>query len=164
MVNIRCATTEDLISIQDINTWCLPESYRFDYILNHFMRWPNLCLVAEDFDGKIVGYVIGKICETVIPIAGHIVSIAVRQSYRLCGIATQLLRIVHCAMLECYGARSCSLHVRCDNKVAQHLYAAVLGYRIEYRKYSYYGWRSDAYYMKRRMGPPLIETMCCTCT
>ena len=39
----------------------LPENYTFRYYLYHGVCWPQLLQVAEDDDGKIVGYVMAKL-------------------------------------------------------------------------------------------------------
>ena len=51
---------EDLTSLQNTNLWCLPENYSFKYYYYHILYWPHLSFVAE-YDGKIVGYVMGKL-------------------------------------------------------------------------------------------------------
>lgn len=89
MVNIRQATARDLIDMQTTNLWCLPENYqvihgrrekrddtrtrltltllvsfvvslKMKYYFYHLLSWPQLLWVAEDFDGRIVGYVLSK--------------------------------------------------------------------------------------------------------
>lgn len=39
----------------------LPENYSFMYYLYHMMSWPHLLMVAEDDNGKIVGYCMAKL-------------------------------------------------------------------------------------------------------
>ena len=58
MVCIRQATAADLINMQAANLWCLPENYQLKYYLYHYLSWPQLLHVAEDYDGKIVGIII----------------------------------------------------------------------------------------------------------
>ena len=60
MVNIRRGTFSDLIALQTANLHCLPENYHLKYYYYHLLTWPALTFVAEDADGKIVGYVLGK--------------------------------------------------------------------------------------------------------
>ncbi len=60
MVNIRRGTFSDLIGLQTANLHCLPENYHLKYYYYHLLTWPALTYVAEDADGKIVGYVLGK--------------------------------------------------------------------------------------------------------
>lgn len=47
-MNIRCATTDDLLNIQHCNLQCLPENYQMKYYLYHALSWPQLSYVAED--------------------------------------------------------------------------------------------------------------------
>ena len=63
MVCIRQATVYDLLQMQTTNLWCLPENYQMKYYFYHLLSWPQLLWVAEDFDGKIVGYVLAKMEE-----------------------------------------------------------------------------------------------------
>lgn len=60
MVSIRNANVEDLLQMQNTNLWCLPENYQMKYYFYHIMSWPQLLYVAEDQNGKIVGYVLAK--------------------------------------------------------------------------------------------------------
>ena len=60
MVSIRQATLDDLLSMQDANLHCLPENYQMKYYLYHILSWPQLLYVAEDYNKKIVGYVLAK--------------------------------------------------------------------------------------------------------
>ena len=57
------ATVDDLLQMQTTNLWCLPENYQMKYYFYHLLSWPQLLWVAEDFDGKIVGYVLAKMEE-----------------------------------------------------------------------------------------------------
>ena len=60
MVSIRNANLDDLLGMQAANLCCLPENYQLKYYLYHILTWPQLLYLAEDCDGKIVGYVLGK--------------------------------------------------------------------------------------------------------
>ena len=62
MVSIRAAVVDDLVGIQAANLACLPENYQMKYFLYHVLSWPQLLYVAEDDAGKIVGYVLAKMC------------------------------------------------------------------------------------------------------
>ena len=48
------------MQMQDVNLHCLPENYNLKYYMYHILSWPQLIWVAEDYDGKIVGYVLAK--------------------------------------------------------------------------------------------------------
>ena len=85
----------------------------------HILSWPQLLYVAEDYSGKIVGYVLAKMYDIVClfcfygtvvigvcfhreeeskDVHGHITSLAVLRSHRKLGIATKLMS----------AARTCS--------------------------------------------------------
>jgi len=64
MVSVRVANIDDLLAIQNANLHCLPENYQMKYYMYHLLSWPQLTYVAEDYDGKIVGYVLAKLCVT----------------------------------------------------------------------------------------------------
>ncbi len=56
----RPAVIEDLLKMQNANLLCLPENYNLRYYYYHILSWPELLQVAEDYEGKIVGYVLAK--------------------------------------------------------------------------------------------------------
>lgn len=60
MATIRQATVADLPAMQNCNLTNLPENYQMKYYIFHLTSWPQLSFVAEDADGKVVGYVLGK--------------------------------------------------------------------------------------------------------
>ena len=76
---------EDLLAMQRCNLLCLPENYQLkvhrrqscrrvavmlaqgltfiphvQYYFYHILSWPQLLYVAEDYNGRIVGYVLAK--------------------------------------------------------------------------------------------------------
>ena len=51
---------EDLMQMQNCNLWNLPENYQMKYYIYHEVTWPQLSFVAEDHQGRIVGYVLAK--------------------------------------------------------------------------------------------------------
>merc|ERR1711915_322632 len=99
MVCIRQATMEDLLSMQTCNLMCLPENYQMKYYLYHILSWPQLLFVAEDYNSKIVGYVLAKMEEDAEVAHGHITSLAVLRSHRKLGLATKLMRAAQGSMV-----------------------------------------------------------------
>ncbi|KAL4428191.1 hypothetical protein ABPG75_002280 [Micractinium tetrahymenae] len=146
MVCIRQATVEDLLQMQRCNLLCLPENYQLKYYFYHVLSWPQLLYVAEDYDGKIVGYVLAKMEEESAEVHGHITSLAVARTHRKLGLATKLMSAAHKAMVEVFGAHYCSLHVRVTNRGAFHLYTHTLGYKRTEK--AYYADGEDAYSMR----------------
>lgn len=49
-----------MISIQTQNLLSLPENYYMNFYYYHLLTWPDLSWVAENEEGDIVGYVLGK--------------------------------------------------------------------------------------------------------
>lgn len=144
------ATVHDLVEMQQTNLWCLPENYQMKYYFYHLLSWPQLLWVAEDYDGRIVGYVLAKMeeDETKPPLHGHITSLAVLRTHRKRGIATALMRRSQVEMDTVFGAEFVSLHVRKSNRAAFHLYAETLKYEINDIERGYYADGEDAYDMR----------------
>jgi hypothetical protein len=95
MVCIRQANVHDLLQMQTTNLWCLPENYAMKYYFYHLLSWPQLLWVAEDFDGKIVGYVLAKMEEDDSqPKHGHITSLSVLRTHRKRGIGKFIIIII----------------------------------------------------------------------
>ena len=96
MVSIRRATVEDLLLMQQTNLLCLPENYQYKYYIYHYLSWPSLLHVAEDYNGKIVGYVLAKLEDddegSNNIIHGHITSISILRTYRRLGLASKLMQ------------------------------------------------------------------------
>ena len=152
MVSIRRATVEDLLKMQQTNLLCLPENYQFKYYIYHYLSWPSLLHVAEDHNGKIVGYVLAKLEDEDIKqgeIQGHITSISVLRTYRRLGVASKLMNHALNMMQEYFDADYVSLHVRVSNRPALHLYHNNLGFDIRGIEKGYYADKEDAYKMRK---------------
>mmetsp|Transcript_40691 Transcript_40691/g.84699 ORF Transcript_40691/g.84699 Transcript_40691/m.84699 type:complete len:176 (-) Transcript_40691:156-683(-) len=149
MVNIRQATVTDLLQMQTTNLWCLPENYQMKYYFYHLLSWPQLLWVAEDFDAKIVGYVLAKMEEDDRqPRHGHITSLSVLRTHRKRGIATALMKRSQREMMDVFEAEYVSLHVRKSNEAAFHLYSITLKYEVNDVEKGYYADGEDAYDMR----------------
>ena len=152
MVSIRRATVDDLLKMQQTNLLCLPENYQFKYYIYHYLSWPSLLHVAEDHNGKIVGYVLAKLeDEDVKPgeVQGHITSISVLRTYRRLGVASKLMNHAINMMQEYFDADFVSLHVRVSNRPALHLYHNNLGFEVRGIEKEYYLDKEDAYKMRK---------------
>jgi len=149
MVCIRPATVDDLLAMQACNLCCLPENYQMKYYFYHMLSWPQLLYVAEDYNKKIVGYVLAKMEEESAEVHGHITSLAVLRSHRKLGLASKLMRAAMAAMEETFGAEHVSLHVRVTNRAAFTLYSETLGFEIHDVESKYYADKEDAYDMRK---------------
>ncbi|KAL6048039.1 hypothetical protein STEG23_036160 [Scotinomys teguina] len=149
-MNIRNARPDDLMNMQHCNLLCLPENYQMKYYFYHGLSWPQLSYIAEDEDGKIVGYVLAKMEENPEDVPhGHITSLAVKRSHRRLGLAQKLMDQASRAMIENFSAKYVSLHVRKSNRAALHLYANSLNFQVSEVEPKYYADGEDAYAMKR---------------
>ena len=152
MVSIRRATVDDLLKMQQTNLLCLPENYQYKYYIYHYLSWPSLLHVAEDHNGKIVGYVLAKLEDEDIKqgeIQGHITSISVLRTYRRLGVASKLMNHAINMMQEYFEADYVSLHVRVSNRPALHLYHNNLGFEVRGVEKEYYADKEDAYKMRK---------------
>ncbi|KAL9021363.1 MAG: hypothetical protein Q9185_001474 [Variospora sp. 1 TL-2023] len=158
-MDIRVLQAADIPQVQSTNITNLPENYFMKYYLYHALSWPQLSYVAVDVSRpqrtpydppKIVGYVLAKMEEE--PENGiqhgHITSLSVMRTHRRLGLAEKLMRESQRAMVETFGARYVSLHVRMSNVAALRLYRDTLGFKVEKIESGYYADGEDAYSMK----------------
>ncbi|KAJ8582866.1 acyl-CoA N-acyltransferase [Rhizopogon salebrosus TDB-379] len=156
-MNIRAVRVEDLAGMQACNLHNLPENYTMKYYLYHALSWPSLSYVAEDHNGRIIGYILAKMEEVEEqdgqPVAdhvphGHVTSISVMRSYRRLGLAKKLMLQSQEAMSSIYRAAFVSLHVRKSNRAALGLYRDTLGFTVKNIEEKYYADGEDAYAMQ----------------
>uniref|UniRef100_A0A3Q1B6P5 N-terminal amino-acid N(alpha)-acetyltransferase NatA n=1 Tax=Amphiprion ocellaris TaxID=80972 RepID=A0A3Q1B6P5_AMPOC len=154
-MNIRNARPEDLMNMQHCNLLCLPENYQMKYYFYHGLSWPQLSYIAEDENGKIVGYVLAKMEEDPDDVPhGHITSLAVKRSHRRLGLAQKLMDQASRAMIENFNAKYVSLHVR--KRYCWHVVSLVLISEVEPK---YYADGEDAYAMKRDLAHMADEVL-----
>ncbi|WFD33011.1 N-terminal amino-acid N(alpha)-acetyltransferase NatA [Malassezia sp. CBS 17886] len=149
-MNIRQATVDDLLGMQNCNLHNLPENYTMRYYFYHALTWPQLSYVAEDDKGNVVGYILGKMEEDPadgVP-NGHVTSISVLRSHRRLGLAQKLMRLSQTAMRDTFAARFVSLHVRETNRAAIGLYTGTLGYLVHGVESKYYADGENAIAMR----------------
>jgi ribosomal-protein-alanine N-acetyltransferase len=149
---VREFKIEDLNKVMDINLECLPENYSSYFYRDLHRRFPKTFLVAET-ENTIQGYMMCRIergfskLKKFTPIKScHVVSIAVRKSYRRRGIATCILRQAMNRAAEEYSAAECYLEVRISNISAIKLYEK-LGFEKVKRNHGYYLDGEDALVM-----------------
>ncbi|XP_006872958.1 PREDICTED: N-alpha-acetyltransferase 11-like [Chrysochloris asiatica] len=161
-MNIRNARPDDLMNMQHCNLLCLPENYQMKYYFYHGLSWPQLSYIAEDEDGKVVGYVLAKMEEDSDDVPhGHITSLAVKRSHRRLGLAQKLMDQASKAMIENFNAKYVSLHVRKSNRAALNLYSNTLYFEVSEVEPKYYADGEDAYAMKRDLSQMAGELKKC---
>ncbi|GMK56235.1 hypothetical protein CspeluHIS016_0300750 [Cutaneotrichosporon spelunceum] len=148
-MDIRQATIDDLLGMQNANLLNLPENYTFKYYLYHALTWPELSYVAVDPAGRIVGYILAKMEEDpASEPSGHVTSISVLRPYRRLGLANRLMKQAQQAMVAHYNAAFITLHVRKSNRAAISLYRDALGFEVHAMEKGYYADGEDAYGMR----------------
>uniref|UniRef100_A0A0N4ZIM4 N-terminal amino-acid N(alpha)-acetyltransferase NatA n=1 Tax=Parastrongyloides trichosuri TaxID=131310 RepID=A0A0N4ZIM4_PARTI len=150
MISIRQARIDDMLKIQHCNQQCLPEHYKGSYYKYVLLGWPTLSFVAEDDNGKIIGYVMVKIDEEGgDDKKGFITSLSVARPYRKLGIGETLLRLTSQALVDNYGATSVILQVRISNKNAINLYCNKLNFEKKSIIKEYYTDGEDAHLLSK---------------
>ncbi len=148
---------QDLLQMQDVNLHCLPENYNLKYYMYHILSWPQLLWVAEDYDGKIVGYVLAKMEDDAEIPHGHITSLSVLRSHRKLGLATKLMSAAAKQMEAVFNGEYVSLHVRKTNTAAFHLYSQTLGFENHGIEKGYYADGEDAYDMRKTLAAGVLR-------
>ncbi|WEW58724.1 N-alpha-acetyltransferase 20 [Emydomyces testavorans] len=135
MTSIRRMTPCDLLSLNLTNLDPLTENYDLHFYLTYLMKWPSLFNVVEDRDGKIAGYIMGKLeaqhpsmrqSEHYTPWHGHITVLTVAPAWRRLGHARRLTEALERAS-DINEAWFVDLYVRAGNKVAVGMYKG-MGY------------------------------------
>jgi ribosomal-protein-alanine N-acetyltransferase len=117
---IRIAEASDLKTIHLIEVGIYTDPWpRSIFYLMHG-RAPDLFLVAE-IEGTVIAYTIGEIDRRTGIKVGHVLNIAVAETWRRKGIANRLLNELEKRFME-LGAKFAYLEVRITNKTAQLLY------------------------------------------
>ncbi|KAH7918803.1 acyl-CoA N-acyltransferase, partial [Leucogyrophana mollusca] len=118
----------DLIQIQACGLRNLPDTDVMQSWMSCIVSWSGISAVAEDSEGRIVGYVLARIKDAADSeggIHGHIRSISVLRSHRRRGLARKLMSLSLRAMQDTYRATHVTLHVRKSNVGARALYAGL---------------------------------------
>ncbi|CDI84177.1 N-terminal acetyltransferase complex subunit ARD1, putative [Eimeria acervulina] len=148
---VRHSDVFDLFEMQHVNFVNLPENYVMKYYFFHALSWPQLPTVAEDSQGKIVGYVLAKLedeNQQGQKPHGHVTSVAVLRQNRKLGLASKLMTLSQRAMQDVFSAEFAALHVRVTNRAAFALYSKTLGYRVHDIDKEYYADKEDAFNMR----------------
>lgn len=102
----------------------LSEPYSI-YVYRYFLyQWGDLCFLAMDDKGEMVGVVVSKLePHRSGPLRGYIAMLAVSEGYRGRGIATKLVRMAIDAMIERDADEVCYFQFR-DRSLAYQVFVA----------------------------------------
>ena len=154
---IRRCTVKDLENVKEINEKELPEDYPFFFYKSILDNFPESFLVAckKQDPNSLLGYIMWRIEK--IPSKdslrlinkGHLVSIAVVESYRRMGIASALLSKSMPEILK-QNITEYVLEVRISNHQAVSLYQN-FNFKTEGVKKKYYKDGENAFYMVHKI-------------
>eukprot|EP00915_Cephaloidophora_sp_WS-2016_P008749 GHVH01012245.1.p1 GENE.GHVH01012245.1~~GHVH01012245.1.p1 ORF type:complete len:179 (+),score=13.41 GHVH01012245.1:24-560(+) len=158
VLSLRRVEIDDHLSMQNVNTMCLPENYSMKYYWYHALSWPqNLHCVTTPCN-QLAGYVLGKMednddKQSTSRKSGHITSLAVMRDFRRLGSAVKMMDLTHNTMENIYGGDTCTLHVRESNRAAYGLYQSRLNYSVLSIDYKYYADQENACEMQKVLKP-----------
>ncbi|KAG8906330.1 N-terminal acetyltransferase [Tulasnella sp. 403] len=135
---LRPFKAADLFKFNNVNMDVWTETYSISFYLTYLARWPDLCLVQEAPNGKIMGYVLGKAEGPGTDWHGHVTAITVAPEYRRLGLARKMMDELERISDEVYHGYFVDLYVRCANALAINMYEG-MGYSVFRRVREYYG-------------------------
>ncbi|MEM1618098.1 MAG: ribosomal protein S18-alanine N-acetyltransferase [Desulfurococcaceae archaeon] len=153
---VRCATSNDIDKVIEINMLSLPEHYPRSFFVELLENWGEAFYVAESPEEEVVGYVMCRVemkpgfFKKFLVKSGHIVSIAVLEKHRQKGLGYALMAHAMKNLYDKYKCGETYLEVRVSNVPAIKLYEK-LGYRVMKIEKGYYLDGEDAYVMARRL-------------
>ncbi|MCJ1392843.1 N-terminal acetyltransferase [Xylographa bjoerkii] len=145
MTALRQCRMTDLLHMSLCNLDPLTENYDVHFYIEYMARWPSLFTVAENSDGQIIGYIMGKVEEdpaylsfsdNYLPWHGHVTALTVAPQYRRLGIA-KLLTDAFERACDNQNAWFVDLFVRASNDRAITMYRK-MGYSVFRRVVDYY--------------------------
>ncbi|KAI0598127.1 N-acetyltransferase 5 [Biscogniauxia sp. FL1348] len=166
MTSFRAFRPSDLDRFSKCNLDPLTETYDLSFYLQYYSRWPSLFQVAQDENGNIIGYIMGKTesspdyfqySEHYLPWHAHITALTVAPEARRLGIGKVLTEKLE-ASADAADAWFIDLFVRKSNDNAIRFYES-MGYSVYRVVKDYYGDNvndptahgEDAYDMRKPM-------------
>ena len=127
--SVKIAQVEDIPFIRNCNLANLPENYDNNFYHHQLKTWPELSLVCQDNEERIVGYALGRVLESnelsilssspfssssgyPLSYKGHVASIAVSQSHRGNKLAQNMMDIMHMQFALNYDIDEIDLYCR----------------------------------------------------
>jgi len=135
---VRPFSASDLFKFNNINLDIWTETYGIAFYLTYLSKWPDLCAVQEDPNGRLMGYVIGKAEGHGSEWHGHVTALTVAPEYRRLGLARKMMDFLELVSDDIYKGFFVDLYVRCANNIAIEMYER-MGYSVYRRVKEYYG-------------------------
>lgn len=150
MTTIRRFCCADLLRFTNVNLDHLTETFNMPFYLTYLARWPDYFHVAEGPNGRIMGYIMGKVEGQGESWHGHVTAVTVAPEYRRQQLAKKLMNILEEVTEKTYNAFFVDLFVRASNAPAIQMYEK-LGYVIYRRVLRYYSGEEDGLDMRKAM-------------
>ncbi|KRY51065.1 N-alpha-acetyltransferase 20 [Trichinella britovi] len=151
MTYLRQFKCTDLFEFTRINLDPLTETYSLNFYLHYLSQWPDQFLVAENHNGELMGYIMGKTEGDGENLHGHVTAVSVDCRYRRLGSAVKLIAALE-DVSEKKNAYYVDLYVRVSNRLAVDIYLSQ-GYALYRRVIGYYSGdqEEDAYDMRKAL-------------
>ena len=150
---LRQCAYDDISAVMDVNETTLPENYPLFFYEQILEKYPEAFTVAylKNNPSKIIGYIMWRVERGSSSFGldyikkGHLVSLAVLETYRRYGVARALMQR-SMKIVEDYGVAEYVLEVRCSNSGAIRLYHDAFEYEKIKIIHQYYRDGEDAFY------------------
>ncbi|KAJ1507587.1 N(alpha)-acetyltransferase 20, NatB catalytic subunit [Coelomomyces lativittatus] len=142
MATFRRFRAEDLFRLNHINLDPLTENYNPTFYLSYLARWPDCCYTAFSHDNQPMAYILGKAEGQGTDWHGHVTALTVGPTFRMLGLAKQLMQVLEDVSEKVYDAFFVDLFVRESNQVAIQMYQK-MGYIIYRCVLDYYSGGSE---------------------
>ncbi len=157
MTTLRPFSVEDLFSFNNVNLDILTETYHQPFYLQYLGKWPEYFQAQESPDGRIMGYVMGKVEGKKENWHGHVTAVTVAPEYRRLGLARTLMRNLEDISENIHNGYFVDLYVRVSNTLAINMYKT-FGYTVYRQVIGYYsGIHSEDAYDMRKALPRDVE-------
>lgn len=150
MTTIRRFTCDDLFRFNNVNLDSLTETFNLHFYLQYLARWPDMCTMAVNTEGRPMGYMIGKAEGQGENWHGHVTAVTVAPEFRRIRLAEKLMHYLEVASEDSYQGYFVDLFVRASNTVAVNMYTK-LGYSVYRRVLGYYSGEEDALDMRKAL-------------
>ncbi|KAJ8325815.1 hypothetical protein BDV3_000948 [Batrachochytrium dendrobatidis] len=137
MTAIRRFVADDLFKFNNINLDPLTETYNLSFYLGYLAQWPDLCMTAENANGTLMSYIIGKAEGHDELWHGHVTALTVAPEFRRLGLARTLMNFLERVSEKVYNTYFVDLFVRSSNSLAIGMYEN-FGYTTYRRVLDYY--------------------------
>lgn len=91
MTTIRRFRSRDLLKYANVNLDYYTETFYYPFYFEYMSKWPNMCFVAKDVNGRTEGYHFGKVEGDGPKYHGHLTAITIAREFRHIGLSTQFM-------------------------------------------------------------------------